>query len=144
MITLVVKSVGITAATLLLTGCVSILPFVADAGKPPPYIDTLEIRPCPSTVVVVEDTTDELSRPYDPDRPPRNVNTDAMVEKLSDYAEKLLRFRESNAESCVREVGFGWRVIERDGELFPVTMDYRTDRINASIRGGLVADVSIG
>jgi pyruvate kinase len=33
---------------------------------------------------------------------------------------------------------------ERDGELFPVTMDYRTDRINASIRGGLVADVSIG
>jgi hypothetical protein len=37
-----------------------------------------------------------------------------------------------------------YRVTRRDGESYPMTMDYRLDRINLEIDNGLVAKASIG
>ncbi|NNC89410.1 MAG: hypothetical protein HKN82_13210 [Akkermansiaceae bacterium] len=37
-----------------------------------------------------------------------------------------------------------WRVVREDGRSFPVTMDYRPDRLNFTIRGGRVVGVTRG
>jgi hypothetical protein len=37
-----------------------------------------------------------------------------------------------------------YRVIRRDGESYPMTMDYRLDRINLEIDNGVVTKASIG
>ena len=37
-----------------------------------------------------------------------------------------------------------YRVIRRDGENYPMTMDYRLDRINLEIDNGVVTKASIG
>lgn len=72
------------------------------------------------------------------------MQDEEIPEQLGGYAQKLVGYGEENAESCVSEAGFGWRIVERDGEFFPVTMDYRFDRINARIYGRIVTKISIG
>lgn len=37
-----------------------------------------------------------------------------------------------------------YRIVKRDGESFPVTMDYRMDRINLEIENGIIASASVG
>ena len=37
-----------------------------------------------------------------------------------------------------------WRVVAEDGQSFPVTMDYRPERLNFTIRDGIVVDVTQG
>lgn len=37
-----------------------------------------------------------------------------------------------------------YRVVERDGEAFPVTMDHRPDRLNFKIKDGVIAAVTKG
>lgn len=86
---------------------------------------------------------------------PLNINsqtketeaTKGVEAELSDndkYAASLLGYEETDGESCALEAGFTWRIISRDGETFPVTKDYRFDRINAGIENGLVTFSSIG
>ena len=37
-----------------------------------------------------------------------------------------------------------YRIVKRDGESFPVTMDYRMDRINLEIENGIITSASVG
>lgn len=48
------------------------------------------------------------------------------------------------AENLARREKRSTRVVRIDGEWMPVTMDYRPDRLNFSIDGGVVTDVSAG
>jgi hypothetical protein len=69
---------------------------------------------------------------------------EGIMAVVSAYAQQLIGFEEDYAQSCVAETDFGWRITERDGVAFPVTMDYRMDRINVVVRGGVVVETSIG
>jgi len=69
------------------------------------------------------------------------VGDPAVIEEL---VRKVVGLAENEAATIVEQAGLAWRVTERDGEQFPVTADYRTDRINAVITDGLVAAATIG
>lgn len=48
------------------------------------------------------------------------------------------------AERFAEKHGVAWRVVERDGESLPATMDYRPERLNFTIRGRIVTEVRKG
>ncbi len=47
------------------------------------------------------------------------------------------------AQSLAETNGVSFRVVAQDDEFFPVTMDYRPGRINATVRDGLIISVDI-
>lgn len=51
---------------------------------------------------------------------------------------------EAKAKATATANGFTTRVIERDGEQFPATMDYRPDRINLVVTDGSVTKATVG
>jgi hypothetical protein len=51
---------------------------------------------------------------------------------------------EATAAGTIEAAGYTYRVIMIDGESLPVTMDYRTDRINLTLQDGIVVDASWG
>ncbi len=59
-------------------------------------------------------------------------------------ATTLISMAEDAAIASITEAGFDYRVVARDGENFPVTLDYRPTRINLTINKGVVADVNVG
>ena len=79
--------------------------------------------------------------------PPAGGDTqkfDKAAEAALNYAKQLEGFSEVAAESCVTEAGLVWRVVGRDGEMFPVTLDYSPERVNAVIESSMVSEISIG
>jgi hypothetical protein len=79
--------------------------------------------------------------------PPAGGDTekfDKAAESTLNYAKQLEGFSEGAAESCVTEAGLVWRVVGRDGEWFPVTLDYSPQRVNAVIEKSVVSEISIG
>jgi hypothetical protein len=59
-------------------------------------------------------------------------------------AEQLIGMKEESAQLCAESNGWGYRVGERDGELFALTMDYRFDRITVSITKAIITAVAVG
>lgn len=51
---------------------------------------------------------------------------------------------ETDAQQAAEQHGFMFRVVSREGEDFPVTMDYRPDRLNVKIEGGVVTECTAG
>lgn len=93
---------------------------------------------------------DELIQPMElPTPPPTTPGTDEPAVEPDQgvsnaVAERLLGLDESAAVSVAKESGFEVRVVERDGEQFPATMDYRMDRINVVVTQGVVSRADIG
>jgi len=44
--------------------------------------------------------------------------------------------KEGEAESCAAQLDWIYRVVSREGEDFPATLDYRVDRISVTIKMG--------
>ena len=59
-------------------------------------------------------------------------------------AESLIGMTVEDAQAAAEEAGFAFRVTSTDGEGAAVTMDYRTDRINAEVEDDEVVRVSLG
>lgn len=59
-------------------------------------------------------------------------------------AKTLISMSEGEAEDCSNLLGWTFRVVERDGEIFAGTFDYRTDRVNVTINKGLIVMVNVG
>lgn len=59
-------------------------------------------------------------------------------------AGQLLGMTERAAEVCVAANNWIYRVGERDGEQFAITMDYRSNRVTVSVRDGTISAVSVG
>jgi hypothetical protein len=59
-------------------------------------------------------------------------------------ADMLIEMTEADAEACAMQLGWLWRVGERDGELYAVTMDYRQNRVTVHIQDGFVYLVNVG
>lgn len=61
-----------------------------------------------------------------------------------EQADMLIGMTEADGEACALELGWLWRVGERDGELFALTRDYRQNRVTVFIQEGLIYKVEIG
>lgn len=60
------------------------------------------------------------------------------------FTAKIIGLSEAKAEEAVVNEGLVWRVVARDGEDFPVTLEYLEERINVNIVDGVVVDATIG
>ena len=59
-------------------------------------------------------------------------------------ANTLIGMKEIDAESCAAQLQWGYRVVSRDGEDYPATLDYRLDRVSVTIKNGIITRVDVG
>lgn len=59
-------------------------------------------------------------------------------------ANALIGMKEIDAESCAAQLQWGYRVVSRDGEDYPATLDYRLDRVSVTIKNGLISRADVG
>lgn len=57
---------------------------------------------------------------------------------------QLVGLSERAGELCAQINEWGYRVVQRDGEDFAVTMDYRPNRINVKIKDDEIIEVTVG
>lgn len=69
---------------------------------------------------------------------------DDIAAETTRFGQDLVGMSSEQAEACALEAGYTWRVYERDGEPFALTMDYRVTRINVKIERGVVTDAYSG
>lgn len=74
--------------------------------------------------------------------PPVDVADQTEITQVR--AEMLLGFSEADAERCATELGWAFRVAERDGESFALTMDYSPQRVNVVVSVDEVTSISVG
>jgi hypothetical protein len=69
----------------------------------------------------------------------------ADIEGISKVrADALLGMSESQAEECANSLEWLFRVGQRDGEMFAMTRDYRTNRVTVTVMLGVVTSVDVG
>jgi hypothetical protein len=76
------------------------------------------------------------------DCPPADVAD--SVEITVQRAELLLGFSEADAQRCASQLGWSYRVGQRDGESFAVTMDYSLQRVTVTVAGDIVTAITVG
>jgi hypothetical protein len=59
-------------------------------------------------------------------------------------ANALLTMTEADAEACAKSLDWLYRVGQRDDEFFPLTRDYRIERVTITVKKGLVTQVDVG
>jgi hypothetical protein len=59
-------------------------------------------------------------------------------------ANALIGMSESQAEDCAASLNWGYRVGQRDSEMFATTRDYRFDRVTVTVMLGVVTRVDVG
>lgn len=74
--------------------------------------------------------------------PPVDVADQTEITQVR--AELLLGFSEADAQQCSTELGWAFRVAERDGESFALTMDYSPQRVNVVVSADQVTAISVG
>ena len=74
--------------------------------------------------------------------PASKVDKDSGI--TQQRANTLIGMNEADAESCANTLQWGFRVGQRDGEDFPMTLDFRIDRVSVTSQNGVVTKVSIG
>jgi hypothetical protein len=73
---------------------------------------------------------------------PETLKTEEEISESR--ALQLIGMKESGAEVCAAANRWLYRVGERDGEPFAVTMDYRPNRVTVSVRSGIITAVTVG
>ena len=68
----------------------------------------------------------------------------APVEISEAAADELVGMNEDQAIETAESNGWTWRIAMRDGESFPLTMDFRSDRVNFTIENGVVTAIVVG
>lgn len=56
----------------------------------------------------------------------------------------MIGMTEAEAIAAAKRLGRSYRIVSRDGEMFPVTMDYSEERLNFTIVRGRVTKVENG
>jgi hypothetical protein len=74
--------------------------------------------------------------------PPADVAD--SVEITVQRAELLLGFSEADAQRCASQLGWLYRVGQRDGESFAVTMDYSLQRVTVTVADDIVTAITVG
>lgn len=66
------------------------------------------------------------------------------IEVSEKRASQLIGLSERAGELCATLNDWGYRVVQRDGEDFAVTMDYRSNRINVKVKDDNIFEVTVG
>ena len=74
--------------------------------------------------------------------PPKEIANETEITNAQ--AATLIGMKKQNAISCIQSLGGITRVAEEDGQFFPLTRDYRTDRVDLFITKGVITKVSVG
>jgi hypothetical protein len=117
------KTVGIVAASgliIALSACASPSPTITDCPAPP----TSGLGPA--------------TEGGDPGL------MDDIAQETTRFGQDLIGMAEEKALECAEDAGYLWRVFERDGEQFALTMDYIPTRINVAISRGNITDAYSG
>lgn len=77
-----------------------------------------------------------------PEHPYESITLETPIPQA--VADALIGLTESAATGCADELGWGFRVVQRDGEDFPATMDYRADRVSVVVENDTVTSVAVG
>jgi major membrane immunogen (membrane-anchored lipoprotein) len=75
--------------------------------------------------------------------PPPTQSLDAEPDQAA-VGEALVGLTKAQAEEAAEAAGYTVRVTMEDGQMFPMTMDYRTDRINIEVENGVVTRAFVG
>jgi len=59
-------------------------------------------------------------------------------------ANNLIGMREVNARKCAKSLGWGFRVGQRNDQIFAVTFDYRLNRVTFKITKGFITGITVG
>jgi hypothetical protein len=73
--------------------------------------------------------------------PDQTVSDQIVSDKM---VSALVGLSESEAAAMAKDKGWELRVVSRDGEDFMVTQDYKTDRVNITVKSGKVTKASVG
>jgi hypothetical protein len=60
------------------------------------------------------------------------------------YAEGLVGMKKDSAASCAANLGWQYRVGQKDDQIFALTKDYRLDRVTVVIKKGVITQVDVG
>lgn len=91
---------------------------------------------CAAEEVVTEVPLDETVEEYTPSG---EGNTETLIDTST-----IIGMSEGQASTFLTAEGIDYRIVERDGESFPVTMDYSPERANLTIQNGVVTEVQFG
>lgn len=72
------------------------------------------------------------------------VLTYAVPGSVAAFAVTTIGMPAKKAKAQIADAGFEARVVSVDGDVRPVTMDYRPDRINLTLVDGVVTDATVG
>lgn len=61
-----------------------------------------------------------------------------------EIAKETIGLKESEAFAYLAKNDLSWRIYERDGISFPLTAEFRPDRVNYAAENGIVIDAMIG
>ncbi len=76
--------------------------------------------------------------------PSQDTGGPGSTEPSTELPEGLVGLTEAAAVDAAESGGWVVRVVARDGEYYPVTLDYSTSRVNLTVVGGTVTSVSVG
>ncbi len=68
----------------------------------------------------------------------------ALEDTAAVFGATLVGKKTAKARTAATDEGYDFRVVSVDGESKPVTMDYRPDRLNATVVDGRVVEVTVG
>ena len=66
------------------------------------------------------------------------------IAKTQAFGATLIGMNITEAEQRAHTAGFTLRIVERDGESFAITMDYRTDRVDVKVTNDIITEYSVG
>lgn len=72
------------------------------------------------------------------------ASMDAEAQQAMAEAQKVIGMSEDQAVAMLQSLSLTTRVVSRDGQDYPVTMDYSPRRVNLWIENGVVTNVSVG
>lgn len=75
---------------------------------------------------------------------PQVEDMDAVVAGTEEFAATIVGKSSDEAEAATEAAGFTYRVVMVDGEPRAVTMDYRPDRVNVSLKDDVVIASTVG
>ncbi|MFN8184953.1 MAG: META domain-containing protein [Candidatus Nanopelagicales bacterium] len=116
-------------------------------------ITSTEIGGTPAQMAAEEQYFDALERAeaYDSDEVQLTLRTgsEALVrfaqpDSPAVFGRSLVGMKVARARKTAQAQGYDFRVVSVDGQSKPVTMDYRPDRLNATVVDGRVTEVTVG
>lgn len=114
-------------------------------GQPGIYTVTMKSRVKSGLVLAVgskEVRGDVLTVGMKASTCPARLSSESEISK--DRADQLIGMTERASKACALANRWGYRVGERDGEPFAVTMDYRPDRVTVVVKSDRVTAVTVG